>query len=249
MRKLFLFCSVFCFLSVCGAAAPKAKSKSIGQKASELYKQHNYKEAYDLYKVLLVQKASARLHKFYLGHGIECLRKLNRTKEFDEFVELAVSTHSKSSEVLNRASSAYYHIDKQGVIVAGKFERGRHRGRGRYANVQERDRVRSLQLAQKAYRIAVAEKNRYEIDDALNNLIHSLVQNRRNTQSWRLQYLTDMRFLPDHEDGYYRNWRYNQAKGAPVDENGDPVLYQVPTSYEGARSDGERWIYCTWGRV
>ena len=55
------------------------------------------------------------------------------------------------------------------------------------------------------------------------------------------QYKTiDLSKLPDYEEGYY--WHRNRNhNGAPVDDKGNPVLHKLPTSYEAAKSDGERW--------
>ena len=62
-------------------------------------------------------------------------------------------------------------------------------------------------------------------------------------EAWRLQSLTDLEKLPDYEPavGYGRFGGGNTNKGAPVDENGEPVLHKVPASWEDATSDGERW--------
>jgi hypothetical protein len=63
--------------------------------------------------------------------------------------------------------------------------------------------------------------------------------NRGYYEAWRLQALTDLTKLPDYEKGY----RYygGEDVGAPVDVEGNPVFYDVPESWEAAKSDGERW--------
>src|SRR5262249_8592146 len=63
-------------------------------------------------------------------------------------------------------------------------------------------------------------------------------------EPWRLQYLTDLKTLPDYEEGYYyrgRGYRGGDSRGAAVDAKGDPIYHQIPKSYEKAESDGERW--------
>ena len=67
------------------------------------------------------------------------------------------------------------------------------------------------------------------------------MNNRGYSESWRLQYLTDLKVLPDYEDGW---GYYRQTAGAPVDADGKPVFYHVPKSFEAAETDGQRWRWC-----
>ena len=71
-----------------------------------------------------------------------------------------------------------------------------------------------------------------------------LLNNRGYGESWRLQYLTDLKTLPDYEQGW--GWEYGgrQSSGAPVDADGNPVFHHVPKSFEAAKTDGERWRWC-----
>ncbi len=70
--------------------------------------------------------------------------------------------------------------------------------------------------------------------------------------AWRLQTLTDLTTLPDYEETaypyYYRGpyYGYQQSRGAPVDDQGNPILHQLPKGGDGggwaaAKTDGERW--------
>jgi hypothetical protein len=76
-----------------------------------------------------------------------------------------------------------------------------------------------------------------------------LLSNRGYDEAWRLQYLTDLKELPDYEPGWH--WD-GGAKGAPVDADGNPVLHKVPKSWDAATTDGETWLReCEppfWGR-
>jgi len=69
-----------------------------------------------------------------------------------------------------------------------------------------------------------------------------LLNRRTHPEAWRLQTLTDLADLPDYEEG----WGYRGSNtGAPVDEDGNPVFYSIPESWESASNDGERlrWLY------
>ncbi len=71
-------------------------------------------------------------------------------------------------------------------------------------------------------------------------LAHALMVNRGANDAWRLQNLTALDALPDYDHQLYP-YGHGQVAGAPVDAGGTPVYYDVPPSFEKARSDGERW--------
>jgi tetratricopeptide (TPR) repeat protein len=128
------------------------------QNAQKLMKAGNYKEAYDLYQKLATDPdESARQVGQDLEIALTCLQNLNRVKEADAFREKVAQVHAANWRALYAVARSYFNIDHSGTIVAGKFERGPHRGGGKYANVMERDRVRALQLMVKA--METAEKD------------------------------------------------------------------------------------------
>src|SRR4029079_7194002 len=127
----------------------------------------------------------------------------------------------------------------QGFIIAGKFQRGPHRGGGKYVNASLRDRSRALQLMQAAMPLAIKDDDHGATGQFFLRFAQYLLNGAGRTEAWRLQALTDLSQLPDYEDGYYG---YGGATtGAPVDADGNPVLHHVPKDYAAARSDGERW--------
>ncbi|HMP07582.1 MAG TPA: MG2 domain-containing protein, partial [Lacipirellulaceae bacterium] len=58
-------------------------------------------------------------------------------------------------------------------------------------------------------------------------------------QAWRLQTLTSLGELPDYEEGY--GYHGAAPRGAPVDDEGRPVFYEPPASWDAAQNDGQRW--------
>jgi hypothetical protein len=94
-----------------------------------------------------------------------------------------------------------------------------------------------LQLLEKARELCddepAAERGQllYEYASAIQSGLGSL-------NSWRLQIKTDLSWLPDLEENYWRGYR---NEGAPVDADGNPVLHRIPLTFEAAKSDGERW--------
>ena len=49
-----------------------------------------------------------------------------------------------------------------------------------------------------------------------------------------LQLLTDLRALPDYDEHQHRGWGIvgGGAEGAPVDEEGNPIFYGEPDSWD-----------------
>ena len=119
---------------------------------------------------------------------------------------MSLQVHKANWRLLASAAQNYMNIPHQGFIVAGKFCRGNQRGGGKVVNAVERDRVRALQLMAQAMPQALKDENHAEVGDYLLALANMLLNNRGYSESWRLQYLTDLKVLPDYEDGwgYYR---------------------------------------------
>ena len=207
-------------------------------KAQKLMSQGNWKEAYDILSALAADKDDdPKLVSSDLTNGIQCLGRLGRIKEFDAFIEKVIAAHGKNWRLLQTAAQSYLGVQHYGTIVAGNFERGPHRGgtakcgqclragpragdsahaagpagRGRGERQARGCRVSTWTWPGSSWAIA---------DTAL---------------AWRLQYLSDLSKLPDYDDGYYGGWYYygwGGTRGAPVDEDGNPVYYHVPKSWE-----------------
>jgi hypothetical protein len=183
--------------------------------------------------------------------AINCVNNLGLVHEADELLETAVAAHKSDFRLLARAGRAYTgEIINGGFVVAGKFERGHHRGGGQWASVAARDRVRSIQLLLEA--IAIAEKDDSASADERAELWQTLsgqIGSPRHGEAWKLQDLTDLTKLPDYEIsdgrfGYYgRGGWGGPSKGAPVDKDGNPVFHLMPESWNSAKSDGERWRF------
>ena len=205
----------------------------------------NFKEAFeDFRKIGLDPKSSAKSLPETLNHAVQCLQNLGRINELDEFREKVVEVHKDNWSLLQAAAQSYLQIEHNGVIIAGKFQRGPHRGGdGRHVHASERDRVRALQLLTQAMLLALKDENKVDAAQFHAVFAQVLQSGIGYSQPWKLQVLTDITTLPDYEDGYWQwSWRGQQsAHGAPVDEAGNPIYYSVPKIYADAKSDGERW--------
>jgi hypothetical protein len=212
------------------------------EQAYKSYQQGNYKDAYDIYrKLALDPKDDPRLAGGDLSMATACLQSLDRADEIDDFREAVVEVHKNNWRLLQAAASNYLNEPHYGFMVAGKFYRGNKRGGGNWVNTIDRDRVRAMQLMVQAMPLAQKDDNHAEVGAFFLSLADILLANRRGGEAWRLQYLSDLKTMPDYEPGWSN---YRETRGAPVDADGKPVFHTIPKSFEAAETDGQRWRWC-----
>lgn len=226
------------------AAEPETKDQRAA--AQKLYSDGNYAEALAAFQKLALSEHN---DKQQVGSDLEmaihCLQNLGREDEIDALRERVIETHDDNWRLLHTAANTLLHGNQYGFIVAGEFYRGNKRGGGEYVNSIERDRVRALQLLQQA--TALVEDGSSNETDTLAvsrlylDFARALLNSRGQTDAWRLQVLTDLSTLPDYEQGYRYGPYGGGTRGAPVDEEGNPVFHQLPENYAAAQTDGERW--------
>ncbi|MGA2257949.1 MAG: hypothetical protein ABSG53_25065 [Thermoguttaceae bacterium] len=225
-------------------------SEDVGQrreKAHKAFTDGNFRVAYDALRLLLLNKAVVPAVDD-LNEAMASLQRLNQTSEIDELLESAVKTHEGDPSrwwFLWDVANQYHQIPHQGFIVAGKFSRGPHRGGdGRPVNTLDRDRVGALQLMVQALPNARKDNDNTKVARYLQAMARMWMTGRfGQVESWRLQAKTDLSLLPDYKEGwgYYWGGRGGQTQGALVDEQGNPVFYNVPKTFDAAQSDGQRW--------
>ncbi len=222
-------------------------SMELRERAARLLSDGNFAEAFPLFRVLIEDSENGRRTAAGdLGNAVTCLQQLNRVNEFDQLLETAVDIHSEDWQVLTASARLLgQNIDHNGFVIGGQFERGPHRGGGQYVSAQARDRVRAMQLLRQAL-VALDQAEGVTAAAKANvfSVLANIVREQRFSQAWRLQHLTDLTVLPDYEENTNLHWfrRFGHSEpGAPVDENGDPIFFRLPESWDAAKSDGERW--------
>ena len=227
-------------LPACGSVP--ADSQRLRAEMLQEFAQGNFKDAYDgLRRLALDPQDDPRQVAGDLDKAVACLFRLGRIDESDALLEDAIKIHQPNWRLLLGAAQEYLRIQHYGVIVAGKFYRGFHRGGGNYVTVSERDRVRALQLLVQAMPPALQDQIHADVAACLLTLAETLLYGRSGGDAWRLQALTDLKVLPDYES----RWGYDrQTRGAPVGPDGQPIFYTVPKSFQAAASDGQRWRWC-----
>ncbi|MCE5325169.1 MAG: alpha-2-macroglobulin, partial [Planctomycetaceae bacterium] len=227
-------------MSLVTLEAQQAQTPSgLRARAQKLQRDGNWKEAYELFARLAKKDSNdLALTGGDLSNAVSCLGNIGRYDQADEFIEAVIKARATEWRVLQAAAQIYLNaLPHYGYTIAGKFERGDHRGGGQYIDSYERDRVRSLQLMQQAMEQIKADDAKYEVASFYDNLSQMLMGNRGWMESWRLQYLTNLKELPDYGEGADRE----PPQGAPVDEQGNPVYHTIPKSWADATSDGQRW--------
>lgn len=227
--------------------APGLKSRGAAGAAAKLAEAGNYKEAYDKAGDLVLSgKGRGRELAEQFDLALSCLVKLNRTGEIDAFRDAAVKANLSNWWLLSAAAKSLVDGRHYGYIVAGEFTRGERRGgQGEYVGSLERDRVMALRLYHKALPLVTAQSGETEKTAFLDDFAAAVLLGRESGECWRLQYLTDLKELPDYDPGAapWMWWRGGggSPRGAPVDADGEPVFYHIPDSWSGSVNDGERW--------
>ena len=246
MSKLTVLLGAVSFCVVSWSIMADETGNSVNRStAKKQFDAGNFKDAYEASrKLVLDAKSDPDKVGGDLSMAVQSLQNLGRTDEIDELIEAAVKVHESNWRLLADAARQYgTMIDHNGFIIAGKFQRGSHRGGGQFASAADRDRVRSLQLFQQALPIAVKDIDQKSVAQMFFDFAQQLSQ----VEAWRLQALTDLTTLPDYDDQNPMMWRGRGAwggggsKGAPVDADGNPVFHHIPASWEASLTDGERW--------
>jgi uncharacterized protein YfaS (alpha-2-macroglobulin family) len=208
----------------------------------------NHAEAYVVYTNLVLDaRVPAHIGTIALPQAVACLGTLSRDKEADALLESAATVHAGNWRMLAAVAGAYRNLPPHGVIVAGTFERGHHRGGGRWVSSGARDRVRALRLYASARRLA---QENSQTGAEVGSLLLAFATAMMPAETWRMQLLTDLADpsdpsdlsdLPDYDE--FQRWGYGGgAEGfAPADAEGNPVFFGLPATYEAAANDGERW--------
>lgn len=232
-------------------------------RAEALHREGNVAEALEAYRAALAstnapapEGMSAAAFFSLLRNGLDCLQRLDRTAECEDFLDAVLAAHPlrpaanhdsfedgcetwfeglEAAPVRIAVATAFLSLPHHGAFVEGRFVRASWRGRS--ADSSERDRVRALRLLDELRPWA------HGLDAALRTeLFGALATALRNGRvfnlTWRLQEKTDLSVLPEPEE----SGRFDRdAGGPPVGPDGAPLFHALPESWEAAKSDGERW--------
>ena len=211
------------------------------EKYQKLYNQGNYKEAFEGFKKLALEpNAEGKKAASDMNLALQSLRNLGRNNEVDAFRDSVIKVHESKWRFMQMTAASFLESEHFGFVVAGKFERGYHRGGGKQVSSYARDRAQAMQLLYKALLEVRKDKDLQAASLFYLDFADIILRGSAGHESWRLQVLTDFSTLPEYDDSPY--WHpYHGVTPAPVDETGKPVFYKLPESFEKAANDGERW--------
>ncbi|MFK7820108.1 MAG: MG2 domain-containing protein, partial [Planctomycetaceae bacterium] len=243
LRVFLLLCLASCIPLAVTANPSEQQQRAIAARAQQ---DGEFKDAYEIYRRLLLESLPDQQAHKDLPNAIQCLNRLGRIGEFDKLLEDTISRHSTDWQLLREASQQYLNANHGGVIVAGEFKRGPHRGPAKYVNASDRDRVRAIQLLLEAINVAKPKQGNGQsiTNTALSRIYRDLANTiRRSRSGAQLVALTDLESLPDYTSGsrFYRGGFGRTVQGAPVNEDGTPLIHSIPATWKEGTSDGERW--------
>ncbi len=210
---LIKFSLALCAIALLCIHTTAAEQESERDRALHLIADGNYSEAESILRTLALDpNASPKDAAINLSAALSLLERLGRQNETPPLLEKILAIHPKNWRILSLAADAQPETSR---------------------------RTRALNL------LLTAEHNLDNPNDPATpeeklafytQFDNTLRANRTNDRAWRLTALTDLTTPEPEDDPPY--WTI-PARGAPVDENGDPVYYRTPA---GPGAGGWRWI-------
>ncbi|MFM8728239.1 MAG: hypothetical protein ACKON9_24310, partial [Planctomycetaceae bacterium] len=198
MRGILTLLAAFLLCSLHPTAQAQEPDNKRTQADAEM-KKNNFNDALQLYRELLGTPAGSSGD---LQQALLCLQHLGKVHELDTLIEGAVSVQPTRFDLLIAAAQGYQSAPKFGFLIAGRFDRGGHRGGGEYASVTARDRIRSLQLLLQALQAAESDPNitnSFKADAWAQ--VAAQISEEQAAAPWKLQLLSSLTILPDAEPG------------------------------------------------
>lgn len=230
--------------------ADQPSAEQTRKTALKLQQEGNYREAYQLFEQLVLDPGvrGNELQRDLEG-AVRSLQQLQRHAEIDSLLQRAIAVHPEDWQVYWKAADLISDGPHYGFIVAGAFSRGNQRGGGAFVDVSERDRAQALIWMNQARTLIPDNVPGTLLADFYKDFASRLEL--QGQQAWRLQDLTDLDSLPEYpqpSEGRGFRGRFMPSsiasRGAPVDDQGNPIFIQLPESFEAAKTDGERWRWC-----
>ena len=243
--------ALFCLFVAFSARGQTVTAMNTLAKAKELAKQSNHREAADMLKEILnaSTEATGQQRAEALKLCVSSLQQLDSIEEAETTIETAATQFPREWRVLAMAAEKIGEFTKGGTIVDGKFQRGNYRNQGARASVQQKDRVRRLQLLVAAVKQVPEDAAIGDRAQILEALTEALQENSSGPErAWSLLALTDLSKPAGYDD---ETGLDSPASGYPVDEKGEPIFFKTPATWDNAANDGERlfWTLAEVGKL
>jgi hypothetical protein len=212
-------------------------------KANLIFDKGNYRDALAIYQREFAKKAIRGEEESIaikaIGNASAAFVQLGEEDGSDDFFEMVVAKNKASWRLLRSVAGHYNSQSGNGYILNGQFKRGYARAGGvKQLNSKARDRVRAIQLLLEALKVAEQAKSIYQSSpEALALIYRDLTQLFISANPHQL---SDLETLPEYQE-YEHFYSWEKPRYAPVDKKQQPIFFYTPTSFESAKSDGERW--------
>ncbi|MEO8268960.1 MAG: MG2 domain-containing protein, partial [Aureliella sp.] len=230
-------------VSVSGAVQEADPSSALPQ-ATQLMQDGNFAEASELFRSVIKNlDASDNQVVESLEALRQCQQQLGLDSALDSDLASALSTRPSSYRVLAVAANQIQNAQHYGIVADQQFTRGYAGGQqnGQQVNVIEQDRLKAMRWRTQAIELASdgdATANADELAQFHLDQANALALDRGRMHEWRLQSITDLQQTPNYLD--LNGFIGVPVRPAPVTATGDPVLYELPSSWQAATSDGQR---------
>ena len=231
-------------INLIGVALPAICFASEFKKAAKLRDEGHFAEAYVAFTNVVFAQDGVSVTDGDRAQALldapRCLAKLKRFDEAEPLLDKAL-LERKEFAVHVAYSQAIGELPHYGKMVKGVFSRVNEWG-VHYSSV-EHDRVKRLRCLE-AIMPELSKQTKLRQRWFWNEVVDAIEMNERNRgAAWKLQELTLLTEVPliEEKNGWSRS---DFEEGfAPVDENGEPIFYEVPRTWAAAKNDGERWMY------
>ena len=199
-----------------------------------------WKEAYEGIETFLFEGKRPELKDATLLEMARySLANLDRADEMDAFLDRVLERYNDDWRGRVAVVTERLQLGTRICRVGETFYRGKWVDGGEWLDSTRRDRTVALKILLETIPITQAEPSPEHA--ALYQTIAATL--RWNTPDWKLQLLTDLDGeLPEYSE--LPSARRGDNRGAPVNENGEPIYYAVPRRFEDAANDGQRWRWC-----
>ena len=231
-------------LNIVCAALPVICFASEYKKAAKLRDEGHFAEAYVAFTNVVFAQDGVSVTDGDRAQALldapRCLAELKRFDEAEPLLDKAI-LERKEFAVHVAYSQALGELPHYGKMVKGVFSRV-NEWRVHYSSV-EHDRVKRLKCLE-AIMPELHNQTKLRQRWFWNEVVGALEMNERNRgAAWKLQELTLLTEVPLIEEK--KGWSCSDFEEgfAPVDENGEPIFYEVPRTWAVAKNDGERWMF------
>ncbi|MFN9662598.1 MAG: hypothetical protein ACK57I_03575 [Akkermansiaceae bacterium] len=164
------------FLLLTCAFSLAADAPALRKQASELEKQGNWKEAYEV-RIKILRDVNDAESGDDLDKALNSQRQLREHDKLDALLDELTVSKKDNPQFMEAAGKAYLKgHGHNGQLLDNKFKRGGFDGRGEYRQVFEQDRIRAMQCFMEALR--TVEKGGADEVVVLNSLKQALLYTR-----------------------------------------------------------------------